>query len=87
MGVEKMVGTPWHVERMHRQEGDDRRHKSRCEYYCLGNNNCEKRHGKCIGSAHCEEYKELSNIEIKQRQLRNKNLNKKKTGEDDCYWY
>ena len=29
----KIQGTPWHVGRYTRQEGDERRHKSNCVYY------------------------------------------------------
>lgn len=28
-----MTGSPWHVEKMVREEGDAKRHKSRCIYY------------------------------------------------------
>lgn len=30
MGVNKMAGSPWHKERVHRAENDDRRYKGRC---------------------------------------------------------
>lgn len=58
-GVNRLTGTAWHVERFERQEGDDRRHRSRCvnykgrpdgycSYYCV----------KCRGAAHCSHYAE-----------------------------
>lgn len=53
-----LTGTPWHVERMTRQEGDPRRHKSRCVYYASKSKTCDYRNGTCIGSAHCMNYKE-----------------------------
>jgi len=28
--LERLTGSPWHVEKMTRQEGDEKRHKSRC---------------------------------------------------------
>ncbi len=33
MGINNLVGVPWHVEGLRRSEGDERRHKSRCEHY------------------------------------------------------
>lgn len=58
MSVKRMQGTPWHIEKITRAEGDERRHRSRCKYYDKREKFCEKRNGRCIGSAHCEEYKE-----------------------------
>ena len=53
-----MVGTVWHTERMHREEGDSRRDKRRCRHYRDGH--CSRRATKCGGSAHCEYYEEIS---------------------------
>lgn len=54
-----MTGTPWHVETLKMSEDDERRHKSRCIYYCKSNKNCNRRRNfKCPGSAHCNYYKE-----------------------------
>ena len=58
MGVNRMVGTPWHVERFTREEGDDRRHRSRCANYRKSDAHCSQYSGKCRGSAHCPYYKE-----------------------------
>ena len=52
--------TGWHITTLHMSEKDDRRHKSRCIYYDKMNNYCRYRSSKCIGSAHCHQYKELS---------------------------
>ena len=30
MGVNRMTGTSWNAERVHRSEGDNRRYKGRC---------------------------------------------------------
>lgn len=57
-GVHQMAGTPWHVERFARKEGDDRRHRARCVFYIKKDNYCRKRYGVCKGSAHCSFYKE-----------------------------
>ena len=56
--VKNMVGSPWHVEKMTRQEGDARRHKSNCKYYCKNKNYCAYRFEQCPGSAHCDYYVE-----------------------------
>jgi len=54
----KMIGTVWGIERIHRAEGDERRYKGRCRYYC--DEYCRQRATKCGGSAHCEYYEEIS---------------------------
>lgn len=51
-------GTPWHVEKFTRAEGDDRRHRNRCIYYHKDNAYCSKEVGRCRGAAHCKFYKE-----------------------------
>lgn len=59
MGINHMTGTPWHVERMHRKEGDSRRNKRRCIYYDEGEcRNVRVPLVKCSGSAHCMKYRE-----------------------------
>ena len=56
--LNKMAGTPWHIEKMHRKEGDGKRHRSRCIYYDCMEPSCKKRMLKCKGSAHCDFYTE-----------------------------
>lgn len=58
MSPKRLQGTPWHTERMHRAEGDERRHQSRCKHYIKKKNQkyCRFRIGNCIGSAHCPDY-------------------------------
>ena len=56
MGINKLEGTPWHIEKFHRKEDDDRRHKSRCKYYTK--EECTKLGHRCYGSAHCLYYVE-----------------------------
>ncbi len=57
-----MSGTPWHVEKMTRAEGDARRHPSRCIYYSRRSrkeeSKCSKLFGRCNGAAHCPYYEE-----------------------------
>ena len=86
MGVRNFQGTPWHEERFHRNEGDERRYKGRCKYYIDSNNHCKYRNEKCIGSAHCGDYNAMTDTEFRIKQSK-RNHSSKKTGEDDCYWY
>lgn len=86
MGVNRLQGTPWHAEQVHRAEDDDRRHRSRCKNYIDDSGQCSRRNGKCIGSAHCMEYDVMTEEEFKSKQA-NKRKSKKKIGEDDCFWY
>lgn len=86
MGISKLQGTPWHAERVHREEGDARRYKGRCKYYRDFDNQCNRRNGKCIGSAHCDEYLAMTDEEFKVKQAKARKSSKK-VGEDDGYWY
>ena len=67
MGISQLQGSPWHLEQMHRKEGDDRRHKSRCQFYNPLTKQCKDR-WKCIGSRYCQEYIQLSEEDFRQRQ-------------------
>lgn len=54
-----MTGIGWHVEKMERQEGDDRRHRSRCVHYSGKKDaHCSYYSEKCRGAAHCSHYSE-----------------------------
>ena len=67
MGISRLQGTPWHVEQMHRKDGDDRRHKSRCQFYNPLTKQCKDR-WECRGSRYCQEYIQLSEEAFRQRQ-------------------
>ena len=67
MGISNLQGTSWHIEQMHRKEGDDRRHRSRCMFYNPTTKQCKGR-WKCNGSRYCQEYEPLSEEEFRQRQ-------------------
>lgn len=67
MGVRNLQGTPWHVEQVHRNEGDDRRHKSRCMFYNPITKQCKDR-WKCNGSRYCRDYEPLSEEDFRKRQ-------------------
>ena len=60
-GLSRLTGTPWHVERMVREEGDSRRHRSRCKFYRKHDSYCSQLVGRCMGSAHCDYYEETEN--------------------------
>ena len=55
--VSELTGTPWHVEKLTRNEGDERRHKSRCIYYSKKDSYCKYQYIECIGSRYCQYYK------------------------------
>lgn len=54
--MSKIQGTPWHVGRYTRPEGDERRHRSNCVYFRKKDKFCTKCYVGCIGSAHCDYY-------------------------------
>ena len=87
MGINKLAGTPWHAERAHRGENDDRRYKGRCLFYSYEEEFCERYRDRCRGSAHCKYYKAISDEEFKERQVANQQAKKRAPKEDDCYWY
>ncbi len=59
MGIKQsLTGTPWHVEKMTRNEGDEKRHRSRCVFFRKKDRYCNIRCCSCFGSAHCPYYEE-----------------------------
>lgn len=82
MGINQMTGQPWHKERIHRAEGDERRYKGRCKYFDYDGEYCDKKLHKCYGSAHCEYYFSLTEEEFNKKRnayQRNKVKQKSKT--------
>ena len=78
MGVSNLQGTPWHVEQVHRKEGDDRRHKSRCLFYNPITKQCKDR-WKCNGSRYCRDYEPLSEEELaEEKRIAQEKLEEKK---------
>lgn len=75
-----MTGTPRHAERVHRSEGDKRRYKGRCKYFNYENDYCSKRCGRCMGSAHCDEYDALTDEKFQKKQKRKKAMTMMFTG-------
>ena len=67
MGLNQFTGSPWHVGQWHRNEGEKRRHRSNCVYFCKEGHYC--RHDKipCYGSANCTAYRERANEVTKKR--------------------
>ena len=63
--VRRLQGTPWHVDVIGRKEDDPRRHKSRCKYYHKGEQIvCSFYNRACVGSAHCDGYKEKTKEDL-----------------------
>ncbi len=60
MGLNRLTGTPWHLDKYTREDGDERRHRSRCVYYKKPDAHCSFHSGKCRGSAHCPYYREYN---------------------------
>ncbi len=54
--VKEMQGIPAHLEFLHKDENEARRHKTRCVHYKDGY--CKYYKRKCCGSRFCEMYKE-----------------------------
>ena len=52
----EMQGTPWHVEKFTRKEGDARRHRSHCIHYDKGSKHCDVTGVGCRGASHCQRY-------------------------------
>ncbi len=75
--LSQLQGEYCHLEYLKREEGDEKRHKTRCSHHCT-NNYCTVWSGKCRGSAHCEFYKEKGDEEI------NKNKCRKERKEINC---
>lgn len=72
MGVRHMTGAPWHPERMHREEGEERRSRSRCKFYCgKKSGECKYYMEKCHGAAHCDVYCVIQNS-IEKKSEKNK---------------
>jgi len=64
--VRELTGTPWHVEKLTRNEGDERRHKSRCVYYRKPDSYCKYQYITCSGSRYCKYYKAKEIEELPQ---------------------
>lgn len=79
MGISRdLTGTPWHVEKLTRSDGDEKRHKVRCYYHRKQGDRCLKYYEKCRGSAHCDYYIEDSptseNNTTENKKTENNNL-------------
>lgn len=89
MGIKHMAGSPWHKERVARQEGDERRHRSHCLYYKWESKRCTYG-GKCLGSAHCTLYKKMTEEEeeVKKQKTSARSSSPSNRDDDDgVYWY
>lgn len=76
--ISQLQGEYCHLEYLRKEEGEEKRHKTRCSHHCT-NNYCSVWSGKCRGSAHCEFYKEKSNEEINENIFKSSTIKKKIT--------
>ena len=58
MSRQSISGTPWHVTSIGLKDGEKKRHRSRCIYFQKEGVHCSVRNTVCIGSAHCNIYRE-----------------------------
>lgn len=58
MSRQSISGTPWHVTSVGLKDGEKKRHRSRCIYFQKERVHCSVRNTICIGSAHCNIYRE-----------------------------
>ncbi len=63
MSLNQFTGSPWHVERWHRDDDEKRRHRSNCKYFRKEGHYCRYNKIPCYGSAHCSDYKEKEDKE------------------------
>lgn len=68
-GLSQRIGTPSHIEFLHMEEEDTRRHKSRCLQYNKKTATCMCPSSpyyslKCGGSSHCKHYEESRSEEV-----------------------
>lgn len=61
-GLNQFTGSPWHKEKMVREDGDPRRHRGKCKFYNKETRYCAAISSNCFGAAHCGYYKERPQI-------------------------
>lgn len=68
--INRMTGTPWHVDILRKEEDDTRRHRTRCSYYRKEGEFCSRMVSRCPGSAHCKYYSEKMLPEQRKKKSR-----------------
>lgn len=63
MGISKMQGSPWHIEKIHHEKRD----LLRCKYYDPFEKYCLYRCKKCVGTYYCMYYYSLKNKEYAEK--------------------
>lgn len=63
MGISKMQGSPWHIEKIHHEKRD----LLRCKYYDPFEKYCLYRCKKCVGTYYCMYYYPLKNKEYAEK--------------------
>lgn len=74
--VSGMSGTSWHVEALSMKESDKRRHRSNCIYYDKTDSYCHNHFQRCMGSAHCKQFKDKNDVKEKQIEFASEELHK-----------
>ena len=79
MGISKMQGSPWHIEKIHHEKRD----LLRCKYYDPFEKYCLYRCKKCVGTYYCMYYYPLKDkeyteklAEIKKKKKQKASINK-----------
>lgn len=74
MGISKMQGTPWHIEKI----SHEKREKMRCKEYDPFDRYCLYRGKNCVGTYYCMYYKQISSKEyaIRLAEVKKKKKNK-----------
>lgn len=63
MGISKMQGSPWHIEKIHHEKRD----LIRCKYYDPFEKYCLYRCKKCVGTYYCMYYYPLKSKEYAEK--------------------
>ena len=63
MGISKMQGSPWHIEKIHHEKRD----LLRCKYYDPFEKYCSYRCKKCVGTYYCMYYCPLKDKEYSEK--------------------
>ena len=77
MGLSDLYGEPWHIEHYHREEGDEKRHRSKCCYYNKETKYCSYYLSKCYGASHCNYYKVKESLDELNKKIKKENTKTK----------
>lgn len=82
MGISKMQGSPWHIEKIHHEKRD----LIRCKYYDPFKKCCLYRCKKCVGTYYCMYYLPLKSKEYAEKLavIKKKKKNKASANKSTC---